>query len=90
MLKQIKELKAELSSKENKSNDEPLQGSFGVWEEVNIELPKKSGIYLLTDGTHQCVGYFNSDHGEFAKTTYFSIPTHWMARPNLPSTSSVR
>jgi hypothetical protein len=58
--------------------------SIGVWQEVSKERPKASGIYLLTDGIHQCVGYFNFDLGKFAKTTYFSTPSHWMARPSLP------
>jgi hypothetical protein len=58
--------------------------STGVWQEVSKIRPKSSGIYLLTDGIHQCVGYFNFDLGKFAKTTYFSTPSHWMARPSLP------
>jgi predicted nuclease with TOPRIM domain len=58
--------------------------SIDVWQEVSKERPKASGIYLLTDGIHQCVGYFNFDLGKFAKTTYFSTPSHWMARPSLP------
>jgi hypothetical protein len=75
MLKQIRDLKFELGNKENSATN---------WTKSGEELPEKSGIYLLTDGIHQCVGYFNFDNAEFAKTTYFSIPTHWMARPNLP------
>ena len=55
-----------------------------IWQSVAAGLPKESGIYLLTDGIQQCVGYFNCQQAEFAKTTYFSMPTHWMARPNLP------
>lgn len=85
MLKQIKDLKAALSTKESPVIHKQSEASFEAWKQVSVEMPVKSGIYLLSDGIHQCVGYFNSDLGEFAKTTYFSIPTHWMARPNLPS-----
>lgn len=65
-------------------SEEGPQVSIGTWEEVVNELPNKSGIYILTDGLHQCVGYFNFDLGEFSKTTYFETPSHWMARPSLP------
>lgn len=84
MLKQITDLKFELSNKEIVASDQGTQGSYSSWTRSGEELPEKSGIYLLTDGIHQCVGYFNFDNAEFAKTTYFTIPTHWMARPNLP------
>jgi hypothetical protein len=80
-----KQLREKLFSAAEKSViDENSQVIQCAWNNVSKELPKTSGIYLLTDGIHQCVGYFNSDHGEFAKTTYFSMPSHWMSRPDLP------
>jgi septin family protein len=84
MLRQIQELKLKLGSKNKLSASDQSEVSAYSWEKVSMKLPSKSGIYLLTDGINQCVGYFNFEHGEFAKNTYFSIPTHWMTRPDLP------
>jgi hypothetical protein len=61
-----------------------FQTAQNTWQDVSSSMPKESGIYLLTDGIQQCVGYFNQNQAEFAKTTYFSMPTHWMARPDMP------
>lgn len=60
------------------------QTAQNTWQKVSSGMPKRSGMYLLTDGIQQCVGYFNAQQADFSKTTYFSMPTHWMARPDLP------
>ncbi|MCP5334950.1 MAG: hypothetical protein H7A08_04570 [Oceanospirillaceae bacterium] len=56
-----------------------------TWQSVNSVLPKESGVYLLTDGKRQCVGYFNAQASEFAATTLFKTPTHWMPQPAVPA-----
>lgn len=59
--------------------------SGSTWQSVNTSLPKESGVYLLTDGKRQCVGYFNAQAAEFAATTLFKTPTHWMPQPAVPA-----
>lgn len=56
-----------------------------TWQSVSSVLPKESGVYLLTDGKRQCVGYFNAQASEFAATTLFKTPTHWMPQPAVPA-----
>lgn len=56
-----------------------------TWQSVNTSLPKESGVYLLTDGKRQCVGYFNAQSAEFAATTLFKTPSHWMPQPAVPA-----
>jgi DNA repair exonuclease SbcCD ATPase subunit len=58
--------------------------SGSTWQSVNTALPKESGVYLLTDGKRQCVGYFNAQAAEFAATTLFKTPSHWMPQPAVP------
>lgn len=66
------------------AGEQQPQTSQNTWQKVSSGMPKISGMYLLTDGVQQCVGYFNAQQAGFSKTTYFSMPTHWMARPDLP------
>lgn len=83
LMNQIEGLKADRSRIESAIGKEQNSDSFG-WKKVAQALPEKSGIYLLTDGSRQCVGYFNAKLGHFSSTTYFSAPSHWMERPQLP------
>lgn len=57
-----------------------------IWHEAQYHMPKESGIYLLTNGIRQCVGYYNSEAKRFSSTTFFNQPTHWMPQPKLPAT----
>lgn len=82
LLNQIEELKVDRSRVV--SGDGAGQSVDSGWKKVAQELPRKSGIYLLTDGIRQCVGYFNCNLEQFSSTTYFSMPSHWMERPELP------
>lgn len=83
LLNQIEGLKADRSRVESAITKERQSDSCG-WKKVAQALPEKSGIYLLTDGSRQCVGYFNANLEQFSSTTYFSVPSHWMERPPLP------
>lgn len=83
LLNQIEGLKADRSRVESAIAKERQSDSCG-WKKVAQALPEKSGIYLLTDGSRQCVGYFNANLEQFSSTTYFSVPSHWMERPPLP------
>jgi len=83
LLHQIEALKADRSRAESAIGKERQSVSF-AWKKVAQTLPEKSGIYLLTDGSRQCVGYFNANLEQFSSTTYFSVPSHWMERPKLP------
>ncbi len=83
MLKQISKLKNDVNKKKSSPELQSQSISSG-WKLVAQELPEESGIYLLTDGLLQCVGYFNCSQKRFSSTTYFSMPTHWMERPRLP------
>jgi len=83
LLNQIEKLKAESSRAVSVVGAEQQSVNSG-WKKVAQALPEKSGIYLLTDGIRQCVGYFNSNLEQFSSTTYFSVPSHWMERPKLP------
>lgn len=56
-----------------------------TWVDIRHDMPKKSGIYLLTNGMRQCIGFYNDNTECFSSTSFFNKPTHWMTLPNLPS-----
>lgn len=75
----------ELIEKQANMEIKPAEtGGHAKWNPVANTLPEQSGVYLLTDGNRQCVGYFNSQAQSFSSTTLFESPSHWMKQPELP------
>jgi hypothetical protein len=72
---------------EKKILDEVLSstGTSNTWLSIQNHMPKESGIYLLTNGVRQCVGFYNNEEKRFSPTSFFNQPTHWMPQPKLPN-----
>lgn len=60
--------------------------STHAWLNIEYHIPKESGIFLLTNGLRQCIGFYNNESKSFSSTSFFNQPTHWMPLPNLPDT----
>jgi hypothetical protein len=60
--------------------------SSHAWLNIEYHMPKESGIFLLTNGLRQCMGFYNNETKSFSSTSFFNKPTHWMPLPSLPNT----